>query len=140
MILRASDRVPPFFGTRSLLGSAHSGRAYFSENKGELMQTIVHKSVLCMAFGTMLLFGGCATKESVEQAQSSADAAKSSAAQALTAAQSAQAAAQAAQQKADQAEMDAQAAAAKSTEMVHEERAEARHGHHKHHHHHHKKS
>src|SRR5258706_1155849 len=88
------------------------------QSEEEPMNIIASRSLLTLAFGTMLLFGGCATKESVEAAQSSADAAKASAAQAMTAAQSAQAAAQAAAQKADQAEMDAQAASSMSREVM----------------------
>ncbi|HTC84448.1 MAG TPA: Lpp/OprI family alanine-zipper lipoprotein [Rhizomicrobium sp.] len=61
------------------------------------------KPLLLLAVGIALMLGGCATRESVEQAQATANGAESHAVDARTRADAAQSRADAAQARADQA-------------------------------------
>lgn len=74
------------------------------------MHSILSRSFLPLALGAGLLLAGCATKEDVMKAQSTADAANSAAGRAQSTADAANAAAQRAQQTADAARAAAQAA------------------------------
>ena len=74
------------------------------------MQGILSKSFLPLALGTALLLGGCATKDDVMKAQTTADQANSAAQRAQSTADQANAAAQRAQQAADAARAAAQSA------------------------------
>lgn len=74
------------------------------------MQSILSKGFLPLALGTALLLGGCATKDDVMKAQTTADQANAAAGRAQSTADQANAAAQRAQQAADAARAAAQSA------------------------------
>jgi Alanine-zipper, major outer membrane lipoprotein len=90
------------------------------------------KSPLFLAIGAALLLSGCATRESVERAQSTADTATTNAAAAMSAAQTAESDAQAAMQAAKQAQAAADAANDKVDKLAAEKHTVRRH-HYRHH-------
>ena len=99
------------------------------------MHHILSKAPLIALFGAGLLLSGCATKESVEHAQATADSAKADAASAMSAAQRAQSAADAAESSAHAAAAAAQNA---NDRLDHLPPPVVHHGrmhHHRHHHH-----
>jgi hypothetical protein len=74
------------------------------------MHGILSKGFLPLAFGTALILGGCATKDDVMKAQTSADQANAAAGRAQSSADQANSAAARAQQTADAARAAAQSA------------------------------
>ncbi len=112
---------------------------------GEIaMSKFLTRGPLVAMLGAGLLLGGCATKEAVEQAQSTADAARQDAAGAMAAAQKAQATADSAASAAQAAAADAQKANERIEHLTPppgEHHMHWRHHHHhhmmRHHHHHH---
>ena len=89
------------------------------------MHRVLSRGFLPLALGTALFLGGCATKDDVLKAQSTADAANAAAGRAQQAADAARAAAQSANDLAQKASDDAKAA---NDKIDKDEAAEHRHG------------
>jgi hypothetical protein len=107
------------------------------------MQYLLFRRSAVLVVGAGLILAGCATRESVEHAQATADSAKQDAAAAMAAAQHAQSTADAAGSTAQAAATTAQAAqAAAASANDRLARMAEHHGkwRHRHHHHHHKKT
>jgi hypothetical protein len=100
------------------------------------MHTLVNRAAMAGMVAGALALGGCATVDSVNHAQATADSALSQAQAAGAAAQRAQGTADAAGQKADQANTAVQTVDAKVEHFIDEERAENSAERHRHHHHH----